>query len=102
MGSAVPGWPESPRAEPAHWLLAVLKCFDPSRKACGQTPATFTYCSLQASKTTMLQHTHFYCGGAGGCGSCCLFGHKMKKMVKVFPLFFSSLAASAQCWDWDG
>lgn len=79
VGSAVSGWPESPRAQPAHWLLAVLKCFHPSPKACGQTSAAFTCCSLQASKTTVLQHIHFYCGGASGCGSCCLFGHKMKK-----------------------
>lgn len=79
VGSPVPGRPVCPRAQPAHWLPAVLKRFNPSPKACAQTSATSTYCFLQASKTTVLQHIRFYCGGAGGFGSCCSFGHKMGK-----------------------
>lgn len=40
VGSPLPGQPDTPRAEPAHWQLAVLKCFHPSPKAkvCGESP----------------------------------------------------------------
>lgn len=50
MGSEVRGRPESPRTQPAHWLLAVLKCFDPSPRACGKTSPTFRYCSHRLTR----------------------------------------------------
>lgn len=56
---------------------AVPKCFSPSPKACGETSATLTYLSSQASKAVVPQHLHYYCrSGDGDCGSCC-------------------------CWDWE-
>lgn len=108
VGSPLPGQLETPRAEPPHWQLAVLKCFHPSPKAkvCGESPVPPLLTSLPRL-------------GMLWCRSTCIIvvvvvvlvigldtgwekEKKKKALVKLLSSFFSSLAASSLCWDWEG